>query len=99
MSSAAQEFLRSAAVKSADLTHRQIIRRGVDQYSSANDRGRGRFSDWESARQRSYEITWEAFNNLDRSLLEFEQRGKERGAHVFWAADSAEACRYITELA
>jgi L-lactate dehydrogenase complex protein LldF len=99
MSSAAQEFLRSAAVKSADLTHRQIIRRGIDQYTSANDRGRSRFADWEAARQRCHEIKWEALNNLDRYLLEFEQRVKERGGHVFWAADSAEACRYITELA
>src|ERR1700758_721189 len=99
MSSAAQEFLRRAVEKSADLTHRQIIRRGVDQYSSANDRGRGRFSDWEAARQRCHEIKWEALNNLDRYLLEFENRVKERGGHVFWAADSAEACRYITELA
>src|SRR5579862_9634267 len=99
MSSAAHEFLRSAALKSADLTHRQIIRRGIDQYSSANDRGRSRFADWEAARQRCHEIKWEALNNLDRYLLEFEQRVKERGGHVFWAADSAEACRYITELA
>src|ERR1700752_708762 len=99
MSSAAHEFLRSAAVKSADLTHRQIIRRGIDQYSAANDRGRSRFADWEAARQRCHEIKWEALNNLDRYLLEFEQRVKERGGHVFWAADSAEACRYIIELA
>src|ERR1700736_6210835 len=99
MSSAAQEFLRSAALKSADLTHRQIIRRGIDQYSAANDKGRSRFSDWEAARQRCHEIKWEAINNLDRYLLEFEQRVKERGGHVFWAADAAEACRYIAELA
>src|ERR1700751_1954436 len=99
MSSAAQEFLRSAAQKSADLTHRQIIRRGIDQYSSANDRGRGRFSDWEAARQRCHEIKWEALNNLDRYLLEFERGEKERGARVFWAANSAEPSLYITELA
>jgi L-lactate dehydrogenase complex protein LldF len=99
MTSAAQEFLRRAAVKSADLTHRQIIRRAIDQYSSSNDRGRSRFADWEAARQRCHEIKWEALNNLDRYLLEFEQRVKERGGHVFWAADSAEACRYITDLA
>src|SRR5580700_1813307 len=99
MSSAAQEFLRSAALKSGDLTHRQIIRRGIDQYSAANDKGRSRFADWEAARQRCHEIKWEALNNLDRYLLEFENRVKEHGGHVFWAEDSAEACRYITELA
>ena len=32
---AAQDFLRSAAVKSADLVHRQILRRGIDHYDAA----------------------------------------------------------------
>jgi len=99
MSAAAREFLRRSIEKSDDLTHRQIIRRGIDQYLSANGRGRSRFTDWEAARQRCHEIKWEAVNNLDRYLLEFEQRVKERGGHVFWAENSAEACRYITELA
>src|SRR5579864_929677 len=99
MTSAAQEFLRRAAVKSADLTHRQIIRRAIDQYSSSNDRGRSRFADWEAARQRCHEIKWETLNNLDRYLLEFEQRVKDRGGCVFWAENSAEACGYITDLA
>jgi len=77
MSNAAHEFLRSAAVKSADLAHRQIIRRGIDSYNAANERGRARFLDWEAARRRCQEIKWEAVNNLDRYLLEFEQRVKE----------------------
>ena len=32
---AAQDFLRSAAMKSADLVHRQIMRRGIDHYEAA----------------------------------------------------------------
>lgn len=99
MTTAAQEFLRSAAKKSSDLTHRQIIRRGIDQYDSAAGRGRTRFADWEAARQRCHEIKWEALNNLDRYLLEFEQRVKERGGQVYWAENSEDACRYVTELA
>jgi L-lactate dehydrogenase complex protein LldF len=99
MNSAAQEFLRSAVTKSSDLTHRQIIRRGMDHYDGAAGRGRARFADWEAARQRCHEIKWEALNNLDRYLLEFEQKVKERGGHVHWAENSGEACRYISELA
>lgn len=99
MSTAAREFLRRAAEKSADLTHRQIIRRNIDTYDGAVARGRERFADWEAARQRCHEIKWEALNNLDRYLLEFEQRVKARGGTVFWAENSAEACRYITGLA
>jgi L-lactate dehydrogenase complex protein LldF len=99
MTTAAQEFLRGAAVKSADLTHRQVIRRGIDTYDAAVVRGRERFLNWEAARQKCYEIKWEAMNHLDRYLLEFEQRAKERGTHVFWAQDAEEARHYITDLA
>lgn len=99
MSTAAQEFLRNAAEKSADLTHRQIIRKGIDQYNAAFDRGRSRFLDWEAARQRCHAIKWEAINHLDRYLEEFEQRVKDRGGNVFWAENSEQACQYIADLA
>jgi L-lactate dehydrogenase complex protein LldF len=98
-SAAAQEFLRRAIEKSADLNHRQIIRRSVDHYEAAVRKGRSRFEDWEAARQRCHEVKQEALDNLDRYLLEFERRVTERGGHVFWAENSAEANRYISQLA
>jgi L-lactate dehydrogenase complex protein LldF len=96
---AAREFLRRAAEKAADLNHRQTIRRNIDHYNSSVPAGRARFADWEAARQRCHEIKQDALNHLDRYLLEFEQRIEDRGGHVFWAENSAEACRYITALA
>ncbi|MGH9713464.1 MAG: LutB/LldF family L-lactate oxidation iron-sulfur protein [Candidatus Acidiferrales bacterium] len=99
MSNAAQEFLRSAAEKSAELAHRQLIRNATDTYNTANERGRARFADWEAARLRCQEIKWEAVNNMDRYLQEFEQRVKDRGGIVFWAENSEEARKYITDLA
>jgi L-lactate dehydrogenase complex protein LldF len=96
---AAQEFLRRAAEKSADLAHRQIIRKGIDQYEAAFGRGQSRFMDWEAARQRCQQVKWEAINHLDRYLLEFEKRVKERGGHVFWAETADEARKYVTDLA
>lgn len=95
----AQDFLRRAAEKAADLTHRQIIRRGIDQYDAAFAKGRARIADWEAARQRCHEVKWEAVNHLDRYLLQFEQRVQERGGRVFWATNAEEACNYITSLA
>jgi L-lactate dehydrogenase complex protein LldF len=99
MSTASREFLRRAAEKSADLTHRDTLRHVVDNCNTSMESGRARFADWQAARQRCHEIKWEALNNLDRYLLEFEQRVKERGGTVFWAENSAEACRYVTDLA
>lgn len=97
MSEAAQEFLRKAVSKSADLTHQQTIRRATQQ--AAHGRGKAAFRDWEAARQRCHEIKSEALSHLDRYLLEFEQKIQERGGHVFWAENAEEARQYIAGLA
>jgi L-lactate dehydrogenase complex protein LldF len=99
MTTAAQEFLRAAIEESADTSRRQAIRRAIDQYDAAVQRGRRQFLDYEAARQTCYEIKWEALNHLDQYLVEFEQRVKSRGGHVFWAETAEDARRYITDLA
>ena len=99
MTTAAQDFLRSAAEKSANLTHRHILRKGIDTYNTAVNRGLSRFMNWEAARQKCHEIKFEAINHLDRYLLEFEQHVNERGGHVFWAQNAEDARKYITDLA
>ena len=99
MTAPAQEFLRAAAHESADIARRKTIRHAVDQYDAAIQRGRKQFLDYEAARQKCYEIKWEALNHLDKYLLEFEEKVKARGGHVFWAETAEEARRYITDLA
>lgn len=96
---AAQDFLRNATTKSADLVHRQILRRGIDHYDAAVNGGRSRFLDWQAAREKSQSIKREAVNYLDRYLEEFERHVKERGGHVFWAENAEDARRYILQLA
>ncbi len=96
---AAHRFLQDAAVKSADLTHREIIRRGMDSYDTAHLKGRARIKDWDAAREKCQEIKREAISHLDRYLLQFEEKVVARGGHVFWAANSEEACSYVTDLA
>lgn len=97
--SPAQEFLRGAAEKSADLVHRQVIRRNIDHYISAVGRGRIRFADWDAARQRCHEAKREAISHLDEYLLQFEEGVTKRGGHVFWAENADQARAYITGLA
>ena len=99
MSTAAHEFERKAAEKSADLVHRGIVRWNIDQYVTGVGRGKTRFADWEAARQRCHDIKWEAVNHLDKYLLQFEQKVKENGGHVFWAETGEEARQYICEVA
>jgi L-lactate dehydrogenase complex protein LldF len=98
MSAPAREFL-AAATNSDQLTPRKAIRRSIEHYNAAVQRGKARFLDWEAARQRCYEIKWEALNHLDKYLLEFEQRVKDRGGHVFWAETAEDARRYVADLA
>src|ERR1051325_8658200 len=95
----AQKFLHDAATKSADLVHREIIRKNMDSYDTAHQRGRLRFKDWEAARRRCQQIKREAINHLDRYLLQFEEKVIAHGGHVFWAANGDEACAYIKDLA
>jgi L-lactate dehydrogenase complex protein LldF len=95
----AERFLRDAATKSADLAHREIIRKNVESYDAAVLKGRTRFQDWEAARRRCQEIKREAVNQLDRYLLQFEEKVVARGGYVFWAEDAEQACRYICDLA
>jgi L-lactate dehydrogenase complex protein LldF len=95
----AQEFLRQAAEKSADLKHREIIRKNMNHYETRLAIGLSRFGDWEAARERSAAIRQEAIDHLDQYLLQFEQKVTARGGNVFWAETAEEARRYVVELA
>ena len=63
----AQRFLHDAAIKSADLVHREIIRHGIDSYDAAVLRGRARFKDWQSAR-RGFGALHPRFLRADRAV-------------------------------
>lgn len=99
MSTAARQFLNKAAEKSADITHRATIRRGMESYEAAHEKGKLRFADWDLARRRVQQIKYEAVNNLDKLLLQFESKVIERGGHVFWASTAEEARDYVVQLA
>jgi L-lactate dehydrogenase complex protein LldF len=96
---AAERFLHDATLKSADLVHREIIRRGMESYNAAFLKGRARIKDWDAAREKCQAIKREAINHLDRYLLQFEEQVTARGGHVFWAANGEEACTYVKNLA
>jgi L-lactate dehydrogenase complex protein LldF len=99
MTTAAQDFLRNAAVKSADLIHRKTIRNSIDHYDSAVVRGRARFQNWEAAREKCQAIKRDGIEHLDRYLEEFESKVNARGGQVFWAENGEQARQYIAALA
>jgi L-lactate dehydrogenase complex protein LldF len=54
------------------------------------------FQDWRAAANRVKQF---AIANLDKLLVEFEQKISARGATVLWAADAAEANRLVLQIA
>jgi len=99
MTTAAQEFLRWATEKSADLKHRRILRKNIDHYDHSLLKILPTYSNYEVARERSATIRHDAVEHLDQYLLQFEAKIQERGGHVFWAETAEEARAYVVSLA
>ena len=99
MSRLAEEFLVSAAQKSADLSHRATIKRNMDSYDAAVAKGKTRFANWEAARTRAAQIKSEGLHNLAPLLEQFEAKITARGGHVYWAETSEDARQYICDVA
>jgi L-lactate dehydrogenase complex protein LldF len=99
MSRLSEEFLVSAAQKSADLTHRSTIKRNMDSYDTAVAKGKARFADFEAARARAAQVKSEGIRNLASLLESFEAKIVARGGHVYWAENSEDARQYICEVA
>lgn len=53
------------------------------------------FQDW---RQAAHEIKEYAISNLDKLLVEFEQKITARGATVLWAKDATEANQHVLDI-
>ncbi len=99
MSTAAQEFLKWASRKSADLKHRRTVRKNIDHYDASILRILPEFDDFQVARERAAKIRHEALEHLDEYLVQFEAKVKERGGHVYWAETAEDARAYVTNLA
>jgi L-lactate dehydrogenase complex protein LldF len=99
MTTTAQEFLRKAAVTSADMAHRQTIRKNMDSYDEAVASGRARFQNWQAAREKCQAAKREAIEHLDHHLERFESAVQGRGGKVFWAETAEQARQYILDLA
>jgi len=99
MSQAERIFDRVASQAARDLPQQQIVRNSLATYDRAVGAGKDRFADWQEARARCHAIKAEAVAHLDTYLLQFEERVKARGGHVFWAETADEARDYILDLA
>jgi L-lactate dehydrogenase complex protein LldF len=58
----------------------------------------GRMPEFESLRDQAATIRDRALNDLDHWLAMFEAHVTERGGHVHWCADAAEACEMVLAI-
>jgi L-lactate dehydrogenase complex protein LldF len=98
MSETAASFIAKSTIKAADLEHRRKINFNISKYNAVVPIGKSQFTDVNITRERAKNIKWEAIENLDKYLLEFEQKITARGTTVIWANDTAEAQEAIGKI-
>ncbi len=98
MSETAASFIAKSTIKAADLEHRRKINFNISKYNAVVPIGKSQFTDVNITRERAKNIKWEAIENLDKYLLEFEQKITARGATVIWANDTVEAQEAIGKI-
>ena len=98
MSETAASFIAKSTIKAADLEHRRKINFNISKYNAVVPIGKSQFTDVNITRERSKNIKWDAIENFDKYLLEFEQKITARGATVIWANDTAEAQEAIGKI-
>lgn len=91
MSKNAATFIAKSTVKAADLEHRRKINFNIGKYNAVVPVGKKQFTDVLSARENAKNAKWKAIENLDKYLLEFEEKITARGAKVIWAEDAQQA--------
>ena len=94
----ADSFLANSAQKSLDLEHRRKINFNIGKYNAVVPKGKEQFADLERVRALAKNRKWEAIENLDLYLTQFETQITKRGAKVLWAEDSEQALNFIGEI-
>lgn len=96
--STASSFIARSTVKAADLDHRRKINFNIGRYNALVPGGKQQFSELEEARMQAKNRKWEALENLDKNLLQFEENFMARGGKVIWAEHAEDALREILAI-
>jgi L-lactate dehydrogenase complex protein LldF len=98
MSNTAASFIAKSTIKAADLDHRRKINFNIGKYNAVVPFGKKQFANILQTREWAKNRKWEAIENLDKYLEDFERKITERGAKVLWASDAKEAQEYIGNI-
>lgn len=98
MNNTAASFIAKSTIKAADLEHRRKINFNIGKYNAAVIEGKKQFPDLMQTREVAKNKKWNAIENLDVYLEEFEQKITARGAKVLWAENAEQARDYIGKI-
>lgn len=71
----------------------------MSKYDEAVEKGKDMYARLSVARQKAEFIKRKAVQNLDKYLIDFQERFEKNGGKVIFADDAAEAIHYILEIA
>ncbi len=93
------EFLRKAAVKAGDKTHRAKILKAITTYTGKVEGMKSaQYYDWQQARSFAEQTKNYVLRHLPDLLEQFERNITANGAQVLWAEDAAEAREHIRRI-
>ncbi len=91
-------FLKASAKVAFDETHRDKIKFNIGRYDIAVDLGKNNYSNLDVARDRAGFFKYKVINELDRYLIEFEDKFTANGGKIIWAQNSEEALKEILSI-
>ena len=98
MTENASTFLAKSTIKAHNLEHRRKINFNIGKYAASVPKGKQQFSQLMLAREKAKNRKWEAIEQLDARLEEFEALFTQQGGKVVWAQDSHQALAAIEKI-
>ena len=98
MNQAHHKFNEDASKRAFDLEQRRRLNFNIGKYDAAVTRGLSQYQNLELAKRRAANIKHKVINNLDKYLVEFENKFERRGGKVIWATGEKEAQKEILNI-
>jgi L-lactate dehydrogenase complex protein LldF len=93
-----KSFLQKSDARAHDLEHKRKLAFNINKYQEVVVKGKQQFADLDATRKRAKNTKWQAIENLDTYLLQFEKNFTARGGKVLWAQDKNEALQQVLEI-
>ncbi len=91
-------FLTKSELKASDREHKRKLSFNISKYNDAVVQGKDQYNNLEAARKKAKNIKWKAIEQLDKYLIQFEEKFTSNGGQVIWAMDAQQANEAILKI-